>query len=139
MCVLIALSDFKQQEEIVLEEKRAIFRKNMKDNNDISARKFMESDPHACRLVLQLAKKMNVKIKVKDEKGIVNAIRSQALARATTEELFIENRFVMVKEELIASFRAVEGDVAEISGCYDTLDSRGLEALARHERAAAGR
>ena len=73
----------------------------------------METDPHARRLVLQLAKKLNMKVKVKDEKGAVNAIRSEALARATTEELFIENRIEIVKEELTDSFRAVERECAE--------------------------
>ena len=107
------LSAFKQKEEYVLEETRALFRKSLRENNDVTARKFMETDPHARRLVLQLAKKLNMKVKVKDEKGAVNAIRSEALARATTEELFIENRIEIVKEELTDSFRAVERECAE--------------------------
>ena len=66
----------------------------------------METEPHARALVAKLAR--NMKVKVRDEKGMVNAIRSQALAQATTEALFIENRIEQRKSELMSAFKELE-------------------------------
>ena len=103
--------DFKIDEERALEEERKVYRNNLRANNEFSARHFMMTDKRAKRLVNSLARKM--KAVVRDADGEINELRSYALAIATVEELFIENRIEQVKEELKAEFKILEDEVAE--------------------------
>ena len=107
-------TDFKQKEEQALEADRRVFRKELRDNNEVSARLFMETDIHARNLVTRLA--LNMKVTARDENGAINAIRSQALAQATTEALFIENRIEQIKEKLKEEFQEKE------DACFERIE-----------------
>jgi hypothetical protein len=89
-----------------LEIERKKFRKKLRENTEISARKFMTADKQAMKLVLKLAASMRVKVRGDD--GFVNNLKSEALALATTQEMFIENRIEQVKTQLASAFRSLE-------------------------------
>ena len=102
--------EFKVQEEKALEEERKKYRQKLRDNSEASARQFMMTDKRSKRLVKSLALKMDVV--VKDADGEVNEARSYALALATVEELFIENRIEQLRSELRTGFAEQEAEVA---------------------------
>lgn len=66
----------------------------------------MTADKQAMKLVLKLAASMRVKVRGDD--GFVNNLKSEALALATTQEMFIENRIEQVKTQLASAFRSLE-------------------------------
>jgi hypothetical protein len=116
-----AIEDYKRQENVILEVHRKQFRQKLRENNEMVARKFMSTDRHAKKLVLKLAG--NMKVKVLNADGSPNFIRSQALALATTQELFVENRIAQRKDELSAAFHELEQAAADrIDEYADEID-----------------
>lgn len=83
-----------------------MFRKELRDNNEINARHYMTTNKFAIKLVQKLSKSM--KVRVNNDDGSINENRSLALSLAMTQELFVENRMEQIRKILTEKFQKKE-------------------------------